>query len=143
LWDKQWIMPLREDLYVYTNLLRYCDMGINGASTVTLELMMMGKPVVNLAFEPPGSNLSHYMRFSRHIDYEHYRPVAASGGVMVARSLDDLKAMILRGLSQPEADRKARESFLQAFFGNTLDGKSGQRVAEALIGIADRKRPSL
>ena len=138
--DKQWIIPLHEDLYIYSNLLRHCVMGINGASTVTLELMMMGKPVVNLAFEPPGSALPHYMRFARHIDYEHYRPVAASGDAMVARSLDDLKAMILCGLAHPEADRPAQQRFLQAFFGPTLDGKSGQRVAEELLRLARESR---
>lgn len=137
LWDKQWIMPLPEDLYIYTNLLRHCAMGINGASTVTLELMMMGKPVVNLGLEPPGSALPHYMRFSRHIDYEHYRPVAASGGAMIARSLDDLYAMIQRGLSQPEADSASQKQFLQSFFGDTLDGKSGVRVAEELLRLAN------
>jgi glycosyltransferase involved in cell wall biosynthesis len=136
LWDKQWVMPLEEDLYIYTNLLRHCALGVNGASTVTLELMMMGKPVINLAFEPPGSQLPHYMRFSRHINYEHYRPVAASGGAMVARSVEELKSMILRGLSQPEADREAQTRFLQSFFGDTLDGKSGVRVAEELIRLA-------
>jgi len=139
LWDKQWIMPLREDLYVYTNLLRHCAMGINGASTVTLELMMMGKPVVNLAFEPPESHLPRYIRFSRHIDYEHYRPVAASGGAMIARSMDDLKAMILRGLEHPEADLPAQRKFLQTFFGNTLDGKAGERVANILLEISKKK----
>lgn len=136
LWDKAWIMPLYEDLALYTSLLHHTVLGINPASTVTLELMMMGKPVINLAFEPPGSSLPYWSRFSRHIDYEHYRPVAASGGAMVARSLDDLKAMILRGLSQPEADRPAQQRFLQSFFGDTLDGKSGQRVAEELLRLA-------
>ena len=55
---------------------------------------------------------------------------------MVARSLDELKAMIQRGLEQPEADRLAQEKFLQSFFGNTLDGKSGQRVANELLRLA-------
>ena len=32
-------------LYIYTNLLRYTTIGINAASTVTLELMMYGKPI--------------------------------------------------------------------------------------------------
>jgi hypothetical protein len=139
LWEKQWVMPLHEDLYVYSNLLRHCVLGINGASTVTLELMMMDKPVINLAFEPPGSTLPHYMRFSRHIDYEHYRPVAASGGVMVARSVDELKQMILRGLAQPEADREARARFVSAMFGSTLDGGSGRRAAQTLLEIARRR----
>jgi hypothetical protein len=136
LWDPEWTMPLHEDLYVYSNLLRHCALGVNGASTVTLELLMMGKPVVNLAFEPPGSDLPHWSRFARHIDYDHYRPVATSGAVMVARSLEDLKAMIRRGLEEPEADHPAQERFLQTFFGHTLDGKSGQRVANLLLEIA-------
>lgn len=140
LWDKQWILPLYDDLALYTSLLRHTVLGINPASTVTLELFMTGKPVINLAFEPPGSNLPYWSRFARHIDYEHYRPVAASGGAMVARSLDDLYTMILRGLSEPEADRPAQQRFLQTFFGGTLDGKSGQRVAEELLRLARENR---
>jgi hypothetical protein len=93
-----------------------------------------------LAFEPPDSNLPHYIRFSRHIDYEHYRPVAASGGAMIARSLDDLKAMILRGLSQPKADLPAQKKILQDFFGDTLDGKAGERIANQLIALAKEKQ---
>ncbi len=140
LWDKQWTMPLYDDLALYTSLLRHTVLGINPASTVTLELMMNGKPVINLAFEPPGSNLPNWSRFARHIDYDHYRPVAASGGVMIARSLADLKVMILRGLEQPEADRAAQERFLKSFFGATLDGHSGRRVATELIRLASCSR---
>jgi hypothetical protein len=136
LWDKQWIMPLHEDLYVYTNLLRYTALGINPASTVSLELMMFNKPVINLGFEPPGSNLPSWSRFARHIDYDHYRPVAASRGVMVVRSLEELKQMIVRGLQQPDADKAAQKDFICSFFGATLDGRSGQRVAEALLRIS-------
>jgi hypothetical protein len=136
LWDRQWVMPLHEDLFIYTNLLRHTALGINPASTVSLELMMTGKPVINLGFEPPESNLPGWSRFARHIDYDHYRPVAASGGVMVARSLEDLKAMIVRGLLEPEADRPAQRRFLGSFFGETLDGCSSRRVAAELIRLA-------
>jgi hypothetical protein len=136
LWDKQWIMPLREDLYIYTNLLRHAALGINAASTVSLELMMFDKPAINLGFEPPGANLPYYTRFARHVDYEHYRPVAQSGGVMVARSPDDLRSMIARGLSQPQADHDARLRFINEMFGEALDGCSGQRVAERLLELA-------
>jgi len=132
-WDKQWTMPLYEDLYIYTNLLRHTALGINAASTVSLELMMLDKPVINLGFEPPGSNLPNWSRFARHIDYDHYRPVAASGGVMVARSLEDLKHMIVRGLSQPDADREARRHFITSMFGEAPDGKAGERIAHLLV----------
>ena len=136
LWDKQWILPLYEDLALYTSLLRHTALGINPACTVSLELMMNARPVINLAFEPPGTDLPEWSRFARHIDYDHYRPVAASGGVMAARSLDDLRTMIVRGLTQPEADRPAQQRFLRSFFGDTLDRCSGRRVADELVRLA-------
>jgi hypothetical protein len=136
LWDPQWIMPLYEDLSLYSSLLRHCALGINAASTVTLELMMLNKPVINLGMEPPNSCLPAWEQFSRHVDYEHYRPVATSGGVMVARSVNNLKDMIRRGLFQPSADVNAQNAFLHAMFGDTLDGQSGRRVAECLSRLA-------
>ncbi|RIK53760.1 MAG: hypothetical protein DCC59_06105 [Chloroflexi bacterium] len=139
LWDRQWVMPLREDLALYSSLLHHCALGINAASTVSLELMALNKPVINLGMEPPGSVLPDWEQFSRHVDYEHFRPVAASGGVMVARSIDDLRTMIARGLEQPLADKPAQDAFMRAMMGDTLDGKSGARVAEALLRLA---RPS-
>ena len=143
LWDEQWMMPLYEDLSIYTSLLHHCALGINAASTVSLELMMLDKPVINLGMEPPGSRLPHYARFSRHVEYEHYRPVAQSGGVMVARSLDDLRAMIRRGLTDPAADSPARKAFIQQMMNGTLDGNSGQRVAERLLRLVSIRKISL
>ena len=140
LWDSQWTMPLYDDLYIYTNLVRHAALGINAASTVTLELMMQDKPIINLGMEPPGSNLPRYARFSRHVEYEHYRSVVQSGGVMVARSMDDLYQMIERGLNQPAADSLKRLAFTKKMFGDTLDGKSGQRVAEVLFDLAHKAR---
>ncbi len=139
LWDRQWLMPSYEDLYIYTNLLRHTALGINAASTVSLELMMLDKPVINLGFEPPGSNLPYWSLFARHVDYDHYRPVAASGGVMVARSVADLEQMIVRGLKHPEADREARNRFIHDMFGEVLDANSGKRVAECIIELSSCK----
>ncbi|HAF61793.1 MAG TPA: hypothetical protein DCK95_05660 [Anaerolineaceae bacterium] len=137
LWDKQWIMPLREDLTIYSSLLHHCALGINPASTVSLELMALDKPVINIGMEPPGSDLPKWEKFSRHVEYEHYKPVAESGGTMVARSLEDLKAMIIRGLSDPDADHDERKVFMRKMMGNTLDGQSGKRVAECLIKLGN------
>lgn len=136
LWDKQWIMPLHEDLSIYTSLLHHASLGINAASTVSLELMMLDKPVINIGMEPPGSSLPHYTRFSRHVEYEHYRPVVLSGGVMVARSMEELRRMLQQGLQHPQEGREARRRFIRQMFGDRLDGRSGWRVAESLIELA-------
>lgn len=136
LWEEKWFMPMYEDLAIYTSLLHHCCMGINPASTVSLELMIHDKPIINLGLDPPGSNLPHHLRWMRHINFDHFKPVAESGAVMVARSEKDLKDMLIRGLTHPRLDSKKRCNFLKNMFGDKLDGNSGRWVAEALIKIA-------
>jgi len=140
LWDRKWVMPLYEDLKIYSSLLHHTALGINAASTVSLELILLDKPVINLGFEPPGTNLPHWSRFSRHVEYEHYRPLVASGAVMVARSISDLEKKILTGLARPDADHVARRRFVREFFGEVADGQAGIRVAYTLLNIAEVAR---
>jgi hypothetical protein len=135
-WDPEWFVPAYEDQAVYTSLLRECAVGINAASTVSLELMMHNKPVINLGFDPPGSVLAHAYRYERHIEFDHYRPVAESGGVMVARSADDMREMLKASFRRPEEQASQRRKLLDAFFSNCLfDGLSGRRIAERLSGV--------
>ncbi|MEM6325522.1 MAG: hypothetical protein AAF791_00255 [Bacteroidota bacterium] len=135
-WDEKWATPMYEDLATYTSTLRHTALGINAASTVSLELMMYDKPVINLGFDPPGSGVPHAYRWIRHIEFDHYRPVAASGGTMVAYSPEQLREYLHRGLAHPEADRAARRAFIDATFGDTLDGHAGERVAHKLLHLA-------
>ncbi len=141
LWDPKWQTPLFEDLKIYSNLLRHAAVGINAASTVSLELLLFDKPVINLDFDPPGSDLPWCMGYSRHIHFDHYWPVAQSGAVMVARSDEDMRAMLRRGLTRPEELREARRKYLEQTFGSTLDGRCGRRVAQALLSLARGKHP--
>lgn len=135
-WDSKWYMPAYEDLATYTSLLREAAVGINAASTVSLELLMHDKPAINLGFDPPGSSLPHPYRYERHIYFDHYKPVAESGAVMVTKSAQDMHDMLISALTHPEAGSEARHQFIQKVFGNTLDGESGRRIAERLLAIA-------
>jgi hypothetical protein len=140
LWEKNWFTPLFEDLAIYTSLLRHTSIGINTASTVSLELLMHDKPVMNIGFDPPGSQLNPLLHFERHINFDHYRPVVESSATMVARSVDDMRDMLYRGLTQPGKDSAKRKRFIQQMFGSTLDGHSGERVAQQLLDLARSKR---
>lgn len=139
LWEPVWQTPRYEDLPIYTNLLRHCALGINAASTVSLELMIFDKPIINLDFDPPGADLPWCMGYQRHIRFDHYRPVAESGAVMVARSERDMAIMLKRGLESPRADSAARRNFLACTFGEALDGCAAKRIAEALSICANEK----
>jgi hypothetical protein len=140
LWDEKWLTPHYDDLALYSSLLHHCALGINPASTVSLELMMLDKPVINLGFDPPGSQLPPGFSWKRHIEFDHYRRVAASGAVTVVCSVDDLRQAILRALAEPSALSEKRRVFIQQTFGSTLDGRSGQRVAKELIRLAVLKK---
>jgi len=132
-WNKKWTLPLKHDIALYTNLLRYARMGINTASTVSLELMMFHKPAINIGFEPPGSQLPQWNRFSRHVDYEHYRPVVKGGGVLVAQSMNHLYKIIKGCLMDGKKDVMLKQNqFLHSMFTNSLDGKSSNRIVEKL-----------
>ena len=136
LWDPTWFMPQYEDLAIYTSLLKHCLFGINPASTVSLELMMFDKPVINIGFDPPGSDLPDCLRWRRHIKFDHYQPVAQSGGVKVAYSVEDMRNFIFLLLDTPTFLQTKQAAFLDKIFDNTLDGSSGKRVADVILKIA-------
>lgn len=136
LWDAEHQTPRPEDLVVYTNMLRHCAVGINAASTVTLELLIHNKPVINLDFDPPGSSLPWCLGYERHIRFDHFRPIAESGATMVARSVDDMRRFLEEGLARPEAGAEPRRRLLAQTFGADLDGRAGSRVASTLLRLS-------
>lgn len=134
-WEPNWLTPELEDLYVFTNTLRHVAVGINAASTVSLELCMVGKPVINVAYNPPGVDISPF-DYPRFYDFDHYRPVTNSGAITLARDESEMGDLIRDALNHPHARRQQQEALLRSMFGDTLDGASADRVARALLRLA-------
>jgi hypothetical protein len=136
-WEPAHLTPLPEDGPLLTNMLRHAAVGINVASTVSLELCMFEKPVVNVAYDPPGLNI-RAVSYARYYEFDHYRPVVQSGAVSVAHSESEMRSLVRRALADPRAGSDQRRALLTRMFANTLDGRSGERVAERLIALAGR-----
>jgi hypothetical protein len=134
-WEPGWLTPKVEDGALLVNTLRHAAIGINVASTISLELCMFDKPVINVAYNPPGISLDE-VSYARYYEFDHYRPVAQSGAVMVARSELEMGEMLQRSFSMPEADSMHRSRLVRSMFGKLLDGRAGSRVARQLISIA-------
>ena len=134
-WEKNFQTPCPEDGELWVNALRHCDLGINIASTVSLELMMFDHPVVNIAFNPPGKD-DRTPDYFTYYEFDHYRPLVQCGAVELARNDQELKALIRNALKNPSRLSSNRQSFLKDFFGETLDGKSSDRIAAALSDFA-------
>lgn len=142
IWDPRWLTPKPEDASMFVNALRHSAVGINIASTISLELCMFDKPVINIGYDPPSGN-EIGLRNARFYSFEHYKPVVDSGAVQVAWSTDEIHSLIANCLSHPEELRRQRKQLIDQMFGNTLDGKSGERVAEAILRLPSRTRTQI
>jgi hypothetical protein len=135
-WEAAWHTPLYEDSYLLTNMLRHAALGVNVASTVSLELCMFDKPVINVGYNPPGVD-RNLVDYSRYYLFDHYRPIVASDAVEVAYSPEELRDFVTLALREPQRRAEARKHLVARFFGGTLDGLSGQRVASVLHALAE------
>ena len=135
-WSPNWQTPKLEDAWLLTNMLRHAAVGINVASTVSLELCMFDKPVICVGYNPP---IDIYPKDYRlYYSFDHYRPVVESGAVRVAWSEEEMKTLLADALTIPQRDSENRAAFLRQMFGDTLDGKSGARVADVLVQLSRR-----
>ena len=136
-WIETWLMPTEEDNQMLTNTLRHADVGVNVASTISLELCMFDKPVINVAYDPPGVAAVR-VPYARYYAYDHYRPVVASGAVQLAHSAAEMERLLREAIRNPSTRTQERRTLIANMFGRTLDGQSNARVADVLLELASR-----
>ncbi len=139
-WESAWLTPRVEDSPLLTNMLRHAALGINVASTISLELCMFDKPVINIGYNPVGVDKSD-LDYSRYYKFDHYAPVVRSGAVSVAQSEMELGLMLRTALVKPEFGRENRRALIKTMFGDSLDGYAGLRVAHRLIQLSGLRTP--
>lgn len=135
-WVEAWLTPTEADTQMLTNTVRHVDAGINVASTMSLELCMFDKPVINIGYEPPDTPAVR-VPYARYYEYDHYRPLVESGSVQVAWTSAEMRALLRDALTQPFRWSAQRRALLDRMFGDTLDGHSADRVASTLLELAN------
>jgi hypothetical protein len=138
-WSPSWLTPMSEDSVMLVNTLRHCALGINVASTLSLELCMFDKPVINVAFNPP-SVKEDILSYSDYYEFDHYKPVVDSGAVSLARSPGEMEAIMVKYLKNPSYRSVQRKEIIGRMFGATLDGASSGRVAKVLLRLSDLEK---
>lgn len=134
-WESAWLTPKAEDSFALVNALRHCALGINVASTVSLELCMFDKPVINVGYNPESVG-TDVLSYADYYEFDHFRPVVDSGAVEVARSPAEMASLIVSALENPGARSGERTKLVDEMFGSTLDGRSGKRVSQVLLQLA-------
>ncbi len=136
-WEAKWLTPKIEDAYMMANSIRHAAVGVNVGSTISLELCMFDKPVINVGYNPVGIDISP-VDIPRYYFFDHYRPIVESRATLLAHSEDEMRALLEQTLNHPDINREPRQRLIREMFGNTLDGQSGRRVVECLLNLAAR-----
>ena len=134
-WERNFFTPMPEDLLLWSNMLKHCELGINVASTVALELAMFDKPVINVAYNPPGVDIRP-KDYPLYYTWDHYVPIVESGAVALANNEAEMGKLISQYLAHPEQKGKERKDMVKKFFGEYLDGQSYKRIADNILSWA-------
>lgn len=118
-WELNYMTPTFKDLSLFNSLLNHCELGINVASTVSLDLAVLNKPVINIAFNPPNVDI-YPNNYEKIYEFDHYKPIIASGAIALARSPQELKTQIQQYLNDKTTHEKERAQLIANFFGSTL-----------------------
>jgi len=128
----KWSMQ-KEDMDHLSKLLLGCSLCINSGSTVSIDALMLEKPVILTSFDGL-AKLPYWKSARRLVDYTHLKKLIGLGGIDVAYSYAEFKENIQVYLQNPEHKLEKRRSTLaQQCYRN--DDQSTQRVIDAVTKI--------
>lgn len=118
----------------WINTFRHADVVVNLASTVSIDGAIFDKPIVNLDFDPePGQPNQQLIKDVNHV-WNHFKPVAESGGMWLAGNMDEVIAAV-RGYLQDASLHRERRRWMTEYVCGYIDGRSGERMAQAVAEL--------
>ncbi|REJ78551.1 MAG: hypothetical protein DWQ47_03610 [Acidobacteria bacterium] len=122
------------------NTFRHADVVVNMSSTVTIDAALFDTPVVNLDFDPqPGQPDQELIKEINH-RWEHFRPIAESGGVWLVNDFQELESAIKSYLEDPALHSEKRR-WIAEYVCGYLDGACGKRMADAIAKFVAEEVP--
>jgi hypothetical protein len=113
---------------------------LNSGSTLSIDALLCGKPVILTCFDGDAS-LPWWQSAKRLTEYVHLSKLIEWKGVRVVRGYGELDEVIHRVIEDPDVDVEARRRTTIDFCGPS-DGAACERVADALMtmgGAADAR----
>ena len=119
----------KEDAHL-ADLLYHSDVVIAFASTLGIDAAAFGKPVVFIGFD--ASPRPYWKSLRQYYDFDHQRYLLETGGVRLAKTMEELKRDVSGYLENPNLDQEERKKIADLFCWK-MDGKSGERVGNFLV----------
>ncbi|MCK4554710.1 CDP-glycerol glycerophosphotransferase family protein [Candidatus Parcubacteria bacterium] len=126
-WD-----PSIEDMIDFTNSLFHCNMMITFASTLALDTACFDKPIIAIKYGVKiinGEDKTHTM-----YDTGHYGWVLKTNAVSLVNNKKELIEKIKYYFKNPEYKHEERQELVKRLCFK-VDGKSSQRIADAIISM--------
>lgn len=116
--------------------LAHVDVVANAASSMSIDAAAVGTPVIGVAFDADPTR-PYETSVRRYFDFTHQANVVASGGIYMVYSPEQMAEAVAEYLGDPALHREGRERLIreQCY---KLDGRSGQRAAEAILEALGR-----
>lgn len=121
-------VPSEEDIKDLRAILEYVALNVNMCSTMSLDFMLFNKPVINTVFGNEANGMYNDQRF---LNFGHYKKVAESGAVTIAKNETELIAQINEALVNPTQRTNQRKAMIATQISKELMGTS-KRIAETL-----------
>jgi CDP-glycerol glycerophosphotransferase (TagB/SpsB family) len=111
--------------------LYWTDLVVTGPSTIAIDAAFFDKPVILIGFNGQGER-PYYRSIRRYYDYDHWKPVLASGGVRLVENTVALKEACAAYLADPAHDAEGRERLVEVE-AYRRDGSATSRLVEVLL----------
>ena len=121
----------RQDVRHLCETLLHSDVVVSVTSTMVVDAAFFDTPSICIGYDysSPRTFFNSPMRF---FEMDHFRHVIAEGATRVVQTPEALKAAVDRYLLDPSLDREGRRRIVSRI-AQYSDGKSGLRVAEAIL----------
>ncbi|HEY7894264.1 MAG TPA: hypothetical protein VIC24_05145 [Gemmatimonadaceae bacterium] len=128
-----WTLSTPNDQARLVSALAHAEMCVNVASTMSLDAALLDRPVIGIDFstEPDAPRGIMYEEYG----VEHYRPLVERGGLRVAKSWNELTALMESAIAEPSRDRLQRAQMIEYECGRA-DGCAADRLTSALLRAA-------
>lgn len=121
-----------EDEKHLLNSICHSDIVVAGASTIALDAVILGKPVICVGFDGLTDNVPYWLSVKRFYDtYTHYEAFMETGAAHLAHSSEELVQMINELLENPTPEETTREKAIKLLVA-PFDGHASERLENAV-----------
>ncbi len=126
--------PTEKDIYFLIGVFTHASVLVNHSSTVALESLITGVPVINIKYGMPLDWWNWYRCMVYRDFQQHYDDLVSDGATYVVKSKKQLLESVGDALNNPHTKDVARDITVKKMI-TTTDGTAGQQVLSYILHI--------